>query len=134
MHMNNLGKAATLAAIILVLLILFQVLLAAGLPLGRAAWGGEHRVLPTNLRVGSLVAAAIIGVAVWAVLARAGMVTPGAKARGVQMLTWIFACYFALNIVMNLASKSPPERFIMTPVSVILVVCFVMVARSDGAA
>ena len=37
-------------------LICFQLLLAAGLPLGRYAWGGAHQVLPRSLRIGSVVA------------------------------------------------------------------------------
>ena len=36
-------------------LAVFQALLALGAPLGAFAWGGQHRVLPTRLRVGSAV-------------------------------------------------------------------------------
>ncbi|WP_233198142.1 hypothetical protein [Cryobacterium sp. Y50] len=47
--------AATLLCIILAFLAIFQLLLIAGLPLGRFAWGGQHAVLPTHLRIGSAV-------------------------------------------------------------------------------
>jgi hypothetical protein len=48
--------AGIVATAVLVGLICFQLLLAAGLPLGEYAWGGAHRILPRSLRIGSLVA------------------------------------------------------------------------------
>jgi len=124
-------KVATVVAMcVLVLLMSFQALLALGMPLGKAAWGGEHRVLPANLRWASLAAVLILAVAAWMLLARAGLLPPGTDARIVRILTWCFGGYFTLNIVMNLLSKSFLERLIMTPVAVVLVVCFFIVARS----
>jgi len=51
-HESLQGIAAIIATVILVLLMYFQVVLAVWLPLGQAAWGGEHRVLPAALRQG----------------------------------------------------------------------------------
>jgi len=122
-------KAAIIAAVVLALLMIFQALLAAGLPLGKAAWGGEHRVLPDNLRYGSLSAIVILGIAAWVVLARAGLVRPGAESTYVKIFTWVFGIYFALNTIMNIMSPSPPERYIMTPVSLLLVTCFALTIK-----
>ncbi|MBU1049140.1 hypothetical protein KKG90_03845 [Candidatus Bipolaricaulota bacterium] len=108
----------------------FQVLLALGLPLGKAAWGGEHRVLPANLRWASLAAVFILALAIWMVLARANLMPPGADPQVVRILAWLFSGYFTLNIAMNLLSKSSFEKLIMTPTAAILVVCYVIVARS----
>src|SRR3954452_9080085 len=47
--------AAVVASVVLTGLAIFQVLLAAGRPLGRFAWGGRNEVLPARLRVGSVV-------------------------------------------------------------------------------
>ena len=112
--------AAWVGTAILVALIIFQILLALGLPLGKAAWGGQHRVLPSNLRLGSLAAVGILAIAAWILLARAGLVPPGAEPLVVKIVAWVFASYFALNVLMNLFSKSPVERAIMTPVSALL--------------
>ena len=128
--MNAREIAAIVATVVLGALICFQVLLAVGLPLGRAAWGGAHRVLPTALRWSSVAAVVILGFAVWMVLARAGLVAPGAEIRVVRIMTWIFAGYFVLNTVMNVMSRSSLERLTMTPVALILVACFILVARS----
>ena len=110
----------------------FQLLLALGKPMGRAAWGGEHRVLPTNLRWSSLAAVFILALAAWMVLARAGLVLPGANVLAIKILTWVFTGYFLFNTIMNILSKSPLERFIMTPAAVVIVVCFAWVARSSS--
>lgn len=53
-------------AFLLGCLAVFQVLLIAGAPLGRFAWGGQHDVLPARLRIGSAVSIALY--AVFAVL------------------------------------------------------------------
>ncbi len=126
--MNTTEFAAILAVIILALLMCFQLLLAAGLPLGKAAWGGQHRVLPTKLRWGSLAAVGILGIAAWIVLAIADLVAPGDEPTAIGIATWVFGGYWALNTLGNIASKSPIERYLMTPVSMVLTICFVVVA------
>jgi hypothetical protein len=130
--MSGSEKAAILAVAILGLLVVFQLLMAAGLPLGRAAWGGQHRVLPANLRLGSLAAAGILIFAGWIVLARAGLVAPGDKATAVRVISWVFAVHFTLNTVMNIVSGSPLEQWIMTPTAALLAACFFWVARSKS--
>jgi hypothetical protein len=47
--------ASVIALTLLALLSLFQMALVFGAPLGHFAWGGQHRVLPKNLRIGSIV-------------------------------------------------------------------------------
>jgi hypothetical protein len=122
--------AAIVATVVLALGMCFQLLLAAGLPLGRAAWGGKHSVLPMKLRFGSLAATGILGVAAWIVLARGGLVGPGNGPMAVRVATWVFAGFLSLNTLGNLASKSTVERKVMTPATLLLVACFVIVAWS----
>jgi hypothetical protein len=119
---------AVLAANVLLVMSLFHLGLAAGLPWGVAAWGGAHRILPARLRAGSVAAAAILACAGLVVLARAGVVAPGAQSVLVRVGSWGFAGYFALNTLGNLSSSSRVERVVMTPVAAVLAVCFVIVA------
>lgn len=80
--MNTAEIAAVIASVLLATLIIFQLLLAAGLPLGAYAWGGQYDgVLPTSLRWASLVAIPILALAAWSVLAGAGLVLLGAESR-----------------------------------------------------
>ena len=48
--------------VVLGLLTVIQLALVFGAPLGRFAWGGQHRVLPARLRVGSAVSILIYAV------------------------------------------------------------------------
>jgi len=121
---------AIAAAIVLGLLVVFQLLLAAGLPLGRAAWRGKYRVLPTGLRWASLAAAGVLGVAAWVVLARAGVVAPGPEPLGILAATWVFAGFFFLNALGNVTSQNRVERYLMTFVVLFLGVSFLLVALS----
>ena len=122
--------AAWLAAALLVLVALFQLGLAAGAPWGAAAWGGEHRVLAGKLRVSSAVAAAVLLLAANSVLRRAGITDDGDPGFLARASTWVFAAYFCLNTLANLASKSPIERAVMTPIAATIAICFIIVALS----
>src|SRR5688572_24477362 len=112
---------AVLAALVLGLVMGFQLLLVAGLPLGHAAWRGRYRVLPRHLRWASLATVGMLGLAAWVVLARVGLVAPGAEPVAVRVATWVFAGCLALTTVGNLASQSKVERSIMTPIALLLV-------------
>ncbi len=119
---------AILAATILGIVAIFQLLLAAGLPYGEAAWGGVHRVLPPKLRWASLASVAVLALMAWVELARSGLVAPGAGSTVIRIMVWVFAGFLALNTMGNLASKSPLERRVMAPATALVVICFVSVA------
>ena len=55
-------------------MIIFQLLLALGAPLGQAAWGGEYTVLPAQLRIGSAISSGIFALAILVVLEKIGEV------------------------------------------------------------
>jgi len=110
--------AALAACLILGALSVFQVLLACRLPLGRFAWGGQHDVLPARLRVGRVLAVAAYLVFGWVIAAHAGLL--GADNGVVRAMTWAIAGYFLLGAGANLASRSRPERVLMTPLAVAL--------------
>ncbi|WP_369139076.1 hypothetical protein [Modestobacter versicolor] len=110
---------AAVGAALLAALAVFQLVLAGGAPLGRFAWGGQHTVLPARLRVGSAVSVVLYAVIGLVLLDRAGAVDvlPDGLSRG---LTWFLTGYFALGTVLNLVSRSRPERLVMTPVAAAL--------------
>ena len=86
--MATVPTLALAASVVLALIIVLQLLLAAGLPLGAAAWGGRHRVLPGPLRLGSVAAAAVLAVAGWVVLARASVIGPGGDVLAIRIAAW----------------------------------------------
>ncbi|WP_091931405.1 hypothetical protein [Blastococcus sp. DSM 46786] len=119
--------AAVLACVVLAGLAVFQVALAAGRPWGRFAWGGQHDVLPRRLRTGSAVSVVLYAVFAVVVLQAAGLlaVLPGAVA---DVGIWVLTGYFSLGIVVNGISRSRPERFVMTPLVLVLAACCLVVA------
>ena len=104
---------------LLAALAVLQMLLVAGLPLGRLAWGGQHEVLPVGYRIGSIVSIALYAVFAVLVLQAAGVlsVLPDGI---VHVAIWMLTGYFVLGIAMNAASRSRPERLVMTPVVLLL--------------
>lgn len=119
--------ALTSSLVLLAALTVLQVLLALGLPLGRFVWSGQHRVLPARLRIGSAVAVVLYAAMAAVLLSRAGVI-PGGDSLFVRVLTWVLVGYFALGILMNAISRSRPERFTMTPVSIVLAVAALIIA------
>jgi len=118
--------AAIAACIVLAALAVFQGVLIAGSPIGRFAWGGQHSVLPSRLRMGSAVSIVLYVVFAIVILERAGVFTLFGAAF-VQVAGWVLFGYFALGIVMNGISRSRPERNLMAPVSLLLAVLLLLV-------
>ena len=121
--------AALIAVVLLGILIVFQLALAAGAPLGDAAWGGRNPgVLPAALRAAS----AFVGLVLYpifaaVILAAAGLIGDDWLPFDPQALMWVFAGFFGLGVVANAVSRSPRER-IWSPVSAALAICCAVIA------
>ncbi len=120
--------AALAACVVLAGLALLQAALVSGAPLGRFAWGGQHEVLPTGLRVGSAVSIVLYAAFGYIALAKAGMVPLLASGAVTSVVTWVLMGYFALGVLMNALSRSKPERAVMTPVALVLAAAYLVLA------
>lgn len=117
--------------VVLALIAVFQIALALGAPLGRFAWGGQHRVLPARLRIGSLVSIliyALIGLLAWERVRAIDLLPNGVAEVGM----WVVFAYFGLGIFMNAISRSRPERLTMVPVTLVLSVLSFLIAMGFG--
>lgn len=119
--------AAVGAVVLLALLAVLQVCVAAGLPWGRLVWGGQHDVLPTRLRVGSALSLLLYAGFAAVLLSRAGVLA-GSDSSFVTIGSWVLVAYFALGIVVNLASRSSAERWTMAPTCAVLAGASLIVA------
>lgn len=119
--------AALVATLVLSGLAVVQVLAAAGRPVGRLVWGGQHRVLPRRLRIGSAVSILLYAGFAAVLLSRAGAL-PGGTTAFVEVATWVLVAYFAIGILMNGISRSRAERAAMTPACVVLAAAALLVA------
>jgi len=118
--------AVTVATLVLVALAVLQVLVALGRPYGRLVWGGQHRILPLRLRIGSAVSVVLYGAFAAILLWQAGVI--GDAGVVAQVATWVLFAYFAAGVVLNAISKSRPERVVMTPVCAVLAACTLVIA------
>ena len=122
--------AVYLFCALLAALALFQLLLIAGLPLGHFAWGGQNRVLPARLRWGSVVSIVLYAAFAFVALERTDIIDVISSDAFIAILMWVIAGYLLLGVVMNLLSKSKPERYTMAPLSLVLGVLAVIIATS----
>ena len=94
-----------------------QVALAAGVPIGRIAWGGRHSgVLPRRLRLASAASILIAVAGVVAALAAGGWLE-WPEAETARVVLFGLAALFALSLAGNLASSSPAERRLGVPLA-----------------
>lgn len=121
--------AAIVATILIGVLVVFQLALALGAPMGAAAWGGRNPgVLPRGLRIAS----AVVGLVVYpllaaVILAAAGLIDYGWLPIDPTLAAWILTGFFGLGVLANAASRSPIER-IWAPVSAVLAICCAVIA------
>ena len=110
----------------------FEVALALGAPLGRAAWGGIHAELPTGLRIASGGAAVFWILAALVVLGGAGYRVSPVSYRVSRYGTRVLVGLLALGTLMNAASASNWERFLQAPIAFLLALLCLVVARGGA--
>jgi hypothetical protein len=115
--------AALAAAALMGVVILFQVALAAGLPLGEATMGGRaatvNGVLQPAYRVMAAGSAVVLVLAAWLVLGRAGLLTTFLGSQALVWAAWVVAAFMALNTLTNLSGKHPLERWGMGSITLV---------------
>jgi hypothetical protein len=125
--------AAMAAAVGFLVIAAFQVALALGAPLGRAAWGGAYdEQLPMGLRIASGVAVGVWVLAALIVLGRAGYRVVRLPYGVLRWGTWVLVGLLFVGALMNIASSSGWERFGWGPVALILGALCLFVALRAG--
>jgi hypothetical protein len=115
--------AAVTAALLIAVVVAFQVGLAAGLPLGEATMGGRaatvNGVLQPPYRVMALASAVVLVLAAWVVLGRAGLLATFLGGQALVWTAWVVAGFMALNTLTNLSGKHPLERWGMASITLV---------------
>ncbi|HWR84463.1 MAG TPA: hypothetical protein VN200_00570 [Rhodoglobus sp.] len=121
--------AAVIDAVLIAVLVVFQLCLAAGAPWGRAAYGGARRVLPSRLRVSSAVAAVVWALVGFVVLRRAGFdVWAPLPDMALPIAVWVVVAVLVPGVVLNAITRSRVERAIWLPVTLVMLAATVAVA------
>lgn len=108
---------AFMACAILIALTIFQVLLIFGMPLGQYAWGGSQVVLPTKLRIGSVLSIILYFFFALIILSSAKVLDSPLSKDFLNVGIWVLTVYFSIGVFMNGISRSRRERAVMTPVA-----------------
>lgn len=112
---------AVAAAVLIGLVVVFQVALALGAPLGEATMGGRAAhvdgVLTPRYRVVALASGALLVLAAAIVLSRAGVVDIGLAEPVVTIGTWVVVALSLLNTLTNLSGRHPLERWGLSAVT-----------------
>lgn len=115
---------ALIAAILFIIIIIINVLLICGFPLGEFTMGGQYKIFPKKLRV-LLVFQLIFQIFfVIIILQAGGLISLWFSYKATKTVCIVMAAYLSLNVFMNFISKSKKEKYFMTPLSLLSAICF----------
>lgn len=123
--------AANVATILFGLVMAAQLLLAAGVLPISMAWGGRQTELTLGLRVASLAATLVLGVFIYIIRYRAGLLGSVPAPTSIRLLAWVVTGFIALNTLGNFASLSSAERLLYGPVTLVITAACLVVAASQ---
>ena len=104
--------------------IILTILIILGLPLGELTMGGQYKVFPKKLRI-MLVAQLLLQVFFVMIILQMGeFMSLWFSHEATKIIGIVMAVYLSLNTLMNIASKSKKEKYIMTPLSFVTAICF----------
>ncbi|MEJ2753868.1 MAG: hypothetical protein P8169_14510 [Chloroflexota bacterium] len=122
--------AANVATVLFAIVIILQLLLAAGVLPISMAWGGTQTELTSTLRLASIAAAIILGAFAYVIRRRAGLIGDSPPSRAIKIMSWVITAFMALNTLGNLTSQSTAEKAVFTPITLLLVICCFVVSIS----
>ena len=121
---------AYLFAFATLIVVLFQLALAAGMPWGHLAMGGRYPgKFPNNLRVGAVIQGALLAFLAMIVLSHAGIAFPGLSNLS-NSLIWVAVAVSGLSLITNLITPSKWERILWAPVALIMTISSLITALS----
>ena len=113
-----------LGAVLFGVIATMTVLVACGFPLGEFTMGGRHKILPKKFRVVAVISVAIQIFAMIIILQAGGFISLSLSFKLTKYICFFFAVYLSLNTIINMISKSRKEKYVMTPFSLIVGICF----------
>lgn len=121
-------KMVYVGACLLLVVIILSILLICGFPLGELTMGGRYKgVWPRELRIIAIGQLLVQLFALYILLSAGAIIPLLFTKRITQIICFVFAVFFVSNTFMNFISKSKKEKCIMTPMSAIEAICFMIV-------
>ena len=104
------------------IVMILQLLLAAGILPVSMAWGGRSTVLTPVMRLSSLIAIIILCYFTYMIARRSGILGTTPPSKLIKIVSWLVTVYLVFNTMMNFLSSSTAERWIFGPITFALVV------------
>lgn len=121
-------ESAILFSVLIGIVILFQLLLALGMPWGSYAMGGKFPgKFPLAMRVAALFQIIILAFFALIVLSNSGFTLPSWNTFS-NIAIWFVVAFSVIASILNLITRSQWERRIWAPVSVLLLITSIIVA------
>ncbi|MCR5309295.1 MAG: hypothetical protein K6E21_04210 [Bacilli bacterium] len=118
-----------IGAALLAVVIVMSILLISGLPLGEFSMGGRFgKVWPPKIRIIGISQLLTQIFALYIILASGSIVPYFINYTVTRVICFVFAAFFFGNTFLNIISPSKKEKFVMTPMSLISAVCFLITA------
>jgi hypothetical protein len=122
---------ANVATLLFAVVIVLQLLLAAGILPVSMAWGGRQSILTPSLRISSIIAAILLGVFIFVIRYRAGLMGNAPIPLVILVASWIITAFMAFNTLGNLASKSLKEKLVFSPITFLLTLACLLISASN---
>jgi hypothetical protein len=122
---------ANIATLLFVVVIVLQILLAVGILPISMAWGGRQSQLTSTLRIASILSAVLLGVFIYVIRYRAGLVGNFPIPVFIKVVSWVITAFMAFNTLGNLTSLSTNEKLLFGPVTLILTIACLLVSASS---
>jgi hypothetical protein len=120
--------AANIFIVLSIVIVIVQLALAFGAPLGEYTLGGKFPgKLPIKMRVAALIQILILLLFVFFVTSKAGIAFEQYYSIG-RIGVWFVVAFFTLGSFVNLSSPSKKERLIMGPANIIALISTLVVA------
>jgi hypothetical protein len=107
---------------------ILYMLLALGFPYGDLAMGGKYKVMPKQMRAACAVSALVQLAAILFLLQAGNIISVDFLKNIAKGACYFFACYLLVNTIMNAMSKNKKEKLVMTPLSFVTAICFLITA------
>ena len=104
------------------IVMILQLMLAAGILPIEMAWGGRHTELTLTLRLSSLIAIILLCYFAYMSARRSGIMGTTSPSKLINILSWFVTAYLVFNTVMNFLSSSQAEKWVFGPLTLALVV------------
>ena len=119
---------AYLFAFLALIVFLFQIALAAGMPWGHLAWGGRYgKILPKKVRISSAFAIPLLVFFSIMFLQYVELIPVFIGRPLSTIILSVITAFFALTILGNVTSKSKHEKIVMTPVASLIFIISLLI-------